>query len=56
VLSRRGGVRGHPRYLTKCLGTNNPHNVVRATIEGSRAFGAEEIAARRGKLVEEVRV
>jgi small subunit ribosomal protein S5 len=42
--------------LTKCLGTNNPHNVVRATIEGLKGLRApEDIAGRRGKLVEEVR-
>lgn len=42
--------------LTKCLGTNNPHNVVRATIDGLKSLRApEEIAGRRGKTVEEVR-
>ncbi|MBE0617921.1 MAG: 30S ribosomal protein S5 [Proteobacteria bacterium] len=42
--------------LTKCLGTNNPHNVVRATIEGlGRLRHPEEIAARRGKSLEEIR-
>ncbi|MBI5016952.1 MAG: 30S ribosomal protein S5 [Deltaproteobacteria bacterium] len=42
--------------LTKCLGTNNPHNVVRATIAGLQSLRApEDIAGRRGKSVEEVR-
>ncbi|MBI5441460.1 MAG: 30S ribosomal protein S5 [Deltaproteobacteria bacterium] len=42
--------------LTKCLGTNNPHNVVRATVEGLRRLrDPAEIAGRRGKAVEEVR-
>lgn len=42
--------------LTKCLGTNNPHNVVRATLEGlARLRHPEEIAARRGKSLEEIR-
>lgn len=35
--------------LSKCLGSNNPHNVVRATIDAlSRLRSAEEIMARRG--------
>lgn len=42
--------------LTKCLGTNNPHNVVRATLDGLRGLrDPAEIANRRGKAVEEVR-
>ncbi len=36
--------------LTKCLRTNNPHNVVKATIEGlSSLRGAKECAEMRGK-------
>lgn len=35
--------------LSKCLGSNNPHNVVRATVNAlSRLRSAEEIMARRG--------
>lgn len=42
--------------LTKCLGTNNPHNVVRATIAGLTMLRApEDIAGRRGKAIEEIR-
>jgi len=42
--------------LTKCVGTNNPHNVVRATMDGlERLRHPEEIAARRGKSLEEIR-
>ncbi len=42
--------------LTKCIGTNNPHNVVRATIEGlNQLRHPDEIAARRGKALEEIR-
>ncbi len=38
--------------LTKCLRTNNPHNVVKATIEGLRSLrGARELAKLRGKAV-----
>jgi small subunit ribosomal protein S5 len=38
--------------LSKSLGSTNPVNVVRATLEGLRAMNsAEEISARRGKTV-----
>lgn len=46
---------GIQNILTKCLGTNNPHNVVKAAIDGlSRLQSRENIAARRGKPVEEL--
>ena len=39
----------------KCLGTNNPGNVVKATFEGLRALrSAQEVAAMRGKTPEEI--
>ena len=39
--------------LTKCLGSTNPHNVVRATFQGFAALqDAGSIARRRGKRVE----
>ncbi len=39
--------------LTKCMGTQNPHNVVRATIEGLTSLkDAREIAKLRGVPVE----
>ena len=39
--------------LTKVLGTHNPHNVVRATLEGLRTLrGPETISSQRGTPVE----
>ena len=39
----------------KCIGTNNPMNVVRATMNGLVGMsGAEDVAAKRGKTVEEI--
>jgi len=41
--------------LTKCIGTNNPHNVVKATINGLLSLkSVEEIASKRGKSKEEI--
>jgi small subunit ribosomal protein S5 len=38
--------------LTKCIGSANPHNVVRATIEALKGLkSAEQIASKRGKQV-----
>jgi small subunit ribosomal protein S5 len=46
---------GVQNVLTKCQGTNNPHNVVKATLEGlQRLQSPEQVAARRGKRVEEL--
>ncbi|HNS95435.1 MAG TPA: 30S ribosomal protein S5 [Polyangiaceae bacterium] len=42
--------------LTKCMGTTNPHNVVRATIEALRTLACvESVAAKRDKSVEDVK-
>lgn len=42
--------------LTKCLGSHNPHNIVRATLEGLRSLrNAEAVAADRGIPVERLR-
>lgn len=46
---------GVNNILTKCLGSHNPHNLVKATINGlMRLKSAEQIAARRNKTVEEI--
>ncbi len=46
---------GVQNILTKCLGSNNPHNLVKATINGlQRLRTAEEIAALRGLDAEEI--
>jgi len=48
-------VLGVQNVLAKCIGTNNPINVVQATIKGLRSMSdAEEVAAKRGKTVEEI--
>ena len=48
-------VLGVHNVLAKCIGTNNPINVVRATINGlADMTDAESVAAKRGKKVEEI--
>ncbi len=48
-------VGGVHNVLAKCIGTNNPINVVRATIEGLTSMhDAKQIAAKRGLSVEEI--
>lgn len=45
---------GIQNILTKCLGSHNPHNVVKATIRGLRLLrNPEKIMLRRGKMAEE---
>lgn len=58
-----GGVRavleaaGVQNVLTKCLGSHNPHNLVKATLDGLRKLrSAERIAALRGISTEELSV
>jgi len=56
-----GGVRavvelaGVRDVLTKCLGSHNPHNMVKATIDALQQLQTpEQVATRRGKAVEEL--
>ena len=56
-----GGVRavielaGIRNVLTKCLGSNNPHNMVKATVAALLQLQTPaQIAARRGKTVDEL--
>jgi small subunit ribosomal protein S5 len=56
-----GGVRavvelaGVRNVLTKCLGSHNPHNMVKATVAALRELQLpEEVAARRGRSVAEL--
>lgn len=46
---------GVANVLTKCLGSHNPHNMVKATLQGLKCLRSpEKIAALRGKTVEEI--
>jgi len=46
---------GVNNVLAKCIGSNNPINVVRATIKGlSDMASPETVAAKRGKSVEDI--
>lgn len=46
---------GVSNILTKCLGSHNPHNMVKATLDGLRRLRtANKIAELRGKTVEEL--
>ena len=48
-------VMGVTDVICKCIGSANPYNVVRATINGLMAINTPaEIAAKRGKTVEEI--
>jgi small subunit ribosomal protein S5 len=46
---------GVQNVLTKSIGTNNPHNVIKATFEALKKLkNREDVAALRGKSVEEL--
>ena len=46
---------GVQNILTKCLGSHNPHNLVKATISGLQQLESrEQVAARRGISVEDL--
>jgi small subunit ribosomal protein S5 len=48
-------VMGVSNVLAKCIGSTNPYNVVRATLNGLSAMSTpQEIAMKRGKTVEEI--
>lgn len=48
-------VMGVHNVLAKCIGSTNPYNMVRATINGLKAMNTpSEIAAKRGKSIEEI--
>ena len=46
---------GIQNILTKCLGSHNPHNLVRATVQGMQQLESrEQVAQRRGVGMEQV--
>jgi small subunit ribosomal protein S5 len=46
---------GIENILTKCLGSRNPHNLIKATINGLRQLKTpDEISRKRGKSVAEI--
>ncbi|MCP5245267.1 MAG: 30S ribosomal protein S5 [Burkholderiales bacterium] len=48
-------VMGMHNILAKCIGSTNPYNVVRATLQGLYSMNTpSSIAAKRGKTVEEI--
>lgn len=48
-------VAGVQNILTKCMGSHNPHNVVKATFTGLKQLQSrEQVAARRGIKVEDL--
>lgn len=48
-------VMGVENILAKCIGSNSPINIIRATVEGlAKMATPESVAAKRGKTVEEI--
>lgn len=49
-------VMGVTNVVAKCIGSPNPYNLVRATLNGLAAMNTPaEVAAKRGKSIEEIR-
>ena len=49
-------VAGVQDILTKCIGTSNPHNVIRATVDALEQLRSpDDFAKARGKTLEEIR-
>lgn len=47
---------GVQNILTKCIGTTNPHNVVKATINALEQLASpDDVARRRGKDIDDIR-
>jgi small subunit ribosomal protein S5 len=47
---------GVNNVITKCIGSNNPHNMMRATFDAiAQLRSIEDVARRRGKTVDEIR-
>lgn len=47
---------GIPNVLSKCIGSNNPHNLVKATFEALKSLKSpEEVSDLRGKPLAEIR-
>jgi small subunit ribosomal protein S5 len=46
---------GITNVVAKCLGSTNPYNVIRATLNGLKSMNTpSEVAAKRGKTIEEI--
>jgi small subunit ribosomal protein S5 len=46
---------GVQNILTKCIGSHNPHNLVRATVQGLQQLESrEQVAARRGMSADQL--
>jgi small subunit ribosomal protein S5 len=46
---------GIGNILTKCIGTNNPHNVIHATMTALQELSSfQEVSSRRGLSVDEL--